>query len=227
MTDSALYDKILDLAKPLADAQGLKIWGLELVPGGRLTVRLYLDGVNIDQCESVSRQLGLAMEVENLIAQAWTLEISSPGLERPFFELCQLKNYLGEIIEVSLASPLAEDAQASSRGAISGRKHWRGHLLALDDNTFSLEPCDITAEGEVIFEGREAVRIPWAQVRRARRVEIFRQPQKPGKTSAGLSRRKKSKDVNREIISENNSEKSVPTTAIQPNLSQGDSRRQA
>ncbi|MBD5640828.1 MAG: ribosome maturation factor RimP [Desulfovibrio sp.] len=109
-----LRETILKLALPLIQAQGLELWGLEIIPGPTLRVVIFVDtplgcesGPSIEQCEAISRQLSLAMDVEDCIDQAWTLEVSSPGLERKFFSFDQLAPYVGDILEVRLNAPLA------------------------------------------------------------------------------------------------------------------------
>lgn len=173
-----LRDIILKLALPLIEAQNLELWGLDITPGPTLRVALYVDGnpdgenatgASIDQCESISRQLSLAMDVEDCIDQAWTLEVSSPGLERKFFRLSQLAPYIGDVLDVRLDRPDA------------GRKRWRGRLLAVSDDGFELEPVSVSADGQVTPDGDGPVHIAWADVARAQRVYIYQAPPKPGK----------------------------------------------
>lgn len=187
MKDIAELKKIVaDLASPLLEAENLEIWGLDIVAGPVLKVCIYIDGkvgeqssqaalsATIDQCERISRQLGLALDVEDLIDQAWNLEVSSPGLERKFYTLEQLRPYLGDIIDARLTEGLHG----------SGRKSWRGKLASLTGSSFMLEPCALTAEGEIVPEGSQLVEIPWSAVGKAQRVHVFVAPQKPGKKAA-------------------------------------------
>lgn len=166
---------------PLIEAQGLELWGLEIIPGPTMRVIIFVDtppgsdsGPGIDQCETISRQLSLAMDVEDCIDQAWTLEVSSPGLERKFFSFEQLRPYIGDLLEVRLNVPLPG----------SNRKRWLGRLMGMEDATIKLVPVSISSEGEVKVEASEPVAIPWADVARAQRIHIFTMPQKPGKSHA-------------------------------------------
>ena len=61
---------------------------------------------SIDQCEEISRQLGLALEVEDLIEQAYVLEVSTPGFSRLFFSLDQMRSYVGDMVELRMVSIL-------------------------------------------------------------------------------------------------------------------------
>lgn len=120
MAQHGLEQKILELARPVAESLGLSVWGLELAASGRRPlVRLFIEsdhGSTVDHCAEVSRSLGAALDVEDVMRGAYVLEVSSPGLERRFFEPGQLPPYVGRILDVSLAEP--ED----------GRKNFRGRL---------------------------------------------------------------------------------------------------
>ena len=186
-----IKDGILKLAEPLARAEGLEVWGLDVTPGPTARVRLFIDApledfdageggqgrlsATIDQCERISRALGLALEVEDLFPGPWNLEVSSPGLERKFYSAAQARPYVGDVIEAALWEPLAE------RGS---RKVYKGKLLAAGDDFIELEPCSIGEDGRVLPENIPPVRIPFKSVRNARRVHIFAAPKKPRKGKA-------------------------------------------
>lgn len=196
---------IYDLALPLVKAQGLEIWGLDVSGIPPKKVCLYVDtpimdqtdqsalansekpdlpnqSASIDQCEEISRQLGLALDVEDIMPEHWTLEVSTPGLERKFFMLDQMRPYRGDIIEAALKNPII--------CGITPSKLIRGKLLEIGDDYFDLEPCQIGAEGEILPSKDPVCRIPWDQCRLVKRLYIFKAPQKPGKNQA---KRKRSK----------------------------------
>lgn len=197
MTEKALERTVLNLARPLVAALGLEIWGLEIVPSARTVVRLFVDlpqsqstqagpedaegldaatpperSASIGQCEELSRQLGLALDVEDCVSAAWQLEVSSPGLSRRFFSPRQMRPYLGCIVEARLETPLP--------GTV--RRSYQGILRDVSEDAFSIEPCSVSGDGEIMPEGG-AVVIPWACVARARRNYIFARPDRPGKRS--------------------------------------------
>ncbi|GFK92710.1 Ribosome maturation factor RimP [Fundidesulfovibrio magnetotacticus] len=149
--------RIRDLVEPFAESLGLSLWGLEMVGGdGRPTLRVFLDGpegVDVEHCAQVSRQLGLALDVEDLLPGAYHLEVSSPGLERRFFAFEQLAPHEGREIDVTLALP------------VNGRKRFRGVLDSARDGALAL-----TCEGN-------ALRFPWSDVTRARLVHHFETPE--------------------------------------------------
>lgn len=178
----------MKLAEPLLQAAGLALWGLEIQDGPVIKVCLYVDvadgadgnfSASIDQCEAISRQLGLALEVEDCFPRRWVLEVSSPGLDRIFFILPQMEKYVGDMVEARLTEPLAG----------TKRKVWQGTIASVGTDSFLLNPATVTGEGEVMPENTPPVKIPWALVARARRVPVFSLPQKPGKKSGPGSRK--------------------------------------
>lgn len=180
------------IAEPLAASLGLSLWGVEFVGAARPVVRVYVDvltatagmqtapaqepaprleretahlpaGVSVDQCAELSRLLGLALDVEELFAGGWVLEVSSPGLERPFFSPAQLQSYTGREIEAVLGQPHA---------LWPGRKHFRGILVSAGDGIFTLR-LPLSARK---IEEPEEVTIDWDKVRKVHLVQAFVAP---------------------------------------------------
>ena len=83
---------------------------------------------SIDQCEEIWRQLGLALEVEDLIEQAYVLEVSTPGFSRLFFSLDQMRSYVGDMVELRMVSAYAPE------NAPAARRAWRGVLREVTDS---------------------------------------------------------------------------------------------
>ena len=119
----------------------------------------------------------LALDVEDPFATNWTLEISSPGLQRPFFKIDQLRNYVGRELEVVLAAPL---------DTWPGRKKFSGVLAAVADEEFTLSLPDTSRKAEE----PEEVTIAWPFVRKATLVHHFPEP---GKKLGGKKDSKDSK----------------------------------
>ena len=134
---SAVID---DLVSPIVDALDLEFWGCELVRQGKYSlIRVYIDresGVDISDCEKVSRQVSAVFDVEEPITEEYTLEVSSPGLERPLFRLEQFRKYVGSIIQLRMKKPQ------------DGRKKFKGDLVRVDDNSIVLS----IDGGEVEFQ---------------------------------------------------------------------------
>ena len=105
---------------PAVEALGLELWGIEqLRHGRRVTLRVFIDclsGVTIDDCERVSRQVSAILDVEDPIQGEYTLEVSSPGIDRPLFTLPQFERYLGAEANVRLRAPV--DGRRRFRGVI-------------------------------------------------------------------------------------------------------------
>ncbi len=125
----------------------------------------------VEQCARISRLVGLALEVEDIFSSAYVLEVSSPGLSRPFFKPSQMTAYVGDMVEIVLADFLAETEQLPTF-AIK-RKKFCGELLGVKDNNISLK---IEHGGEFY-----PMDFMWDNIRKATRVHIFITPEKPGK----------------------------------------------
>lgn len=144
---------------------------------------------SLGQCEEISRHVALALEVEDTIPEAYVLEVSTPGLTRLFFSLEQMRHYMGDVVEARLLRAVAinEGSPEGPNPSHGGpRRIWRGELLAVEDDSFTLAPAIILPEGDVQPEALPPVVIPWEAVRRASRMYIFRKPQKPGKSRATM-----------------------------------------
>jgi len=120
---------LTELFEPTIEALQLELWGVEHIQQGKYSLlRIYIDadqGITADDCANVSRQLGALLDVEDPIAGEYTLEVSSPGLDRPLFTAKQFEQFVGS--EVSLRM----------RSAIEGRRKFQGSIVKLDgDNIF-------------------------------------------------------------------------------------------
>ncbi len=139
-----------ELLKPIAEANNVSIYDVEYVKeGSDYYLRAYIDkpkGVNIGDCENVSRALSDALDREDFIPDAYILEVSSPGLGRALKKDRHLQAAIGEEVEVKLFKP------------IDGNKEFAGRLESFDAGTLVLE----TPEGKKGF-----ARTDIAQVRLA------------------------------------------------------------
>ena len=116
--------QIEDLLRPTVEALGFELWGLEFRSQGRHTLlRIYIDsenGVTVDDCAAVSRHVGGVLDVDDPISGEYTLEVSSPGIDRLLFRLEQYSPYVGEWIELRLRTPF------------EGRRKYKGTLKGID-----------------------------------------------------------------------------------------------
>jgi ribosome maturation factor RimP len=126
-----LRDTLAALVRPLIEQLGYELWELEYSPGrGNGFVRLYIDapeGITLDDCERVSRAVSELLDVEDPIPGQYTLEVSSPGLERPLRTAGQFARFVGETVFVEVVQP------------IEGRRRFRGALTAADAATIEVE----------------------------------------------------------------------------------------
>ncbi len=138
MPEKDIYKKLEQLIKSVVEGLGLKLWGIKFphsLRGG--TLRIYIDsedGVTIDDCTKVSRHLDVVLDVEDPFPGPYILEVSSPGLDRPFFSIDQMKPYKGGKVSVQLKIP------------INNRKKFVGVLRDFKEDSFSLFVEDIKEE---------------------------------------------------------------------------------
>ena len=101
--------RLTELLSPTVEAAGFELLGCEFVPAGRhSTLRLFIDhpdGVTVDHCAVVSREVGAILDVEDPIQNEYNLEVSSPGLDRPLIYSCSFRQSCWPNIEVKLAIP--------------------------------------------------------------------------------------------------------------------------
>ena len=119
------------LLAPIAEQFGVEIYDVEYVKeGSDWYLRAYIDkpdGVNIGDCENVSRALSDALDAEDYITDAYILEVSSPGLGRTLKKERHLEKSLGEQVEVKTYKP------------VDGQKEFAGILKAYDGETVTIE----------------------------------------------------------------------------------------
>jgi len=152
VTDKAT--EIAQLLQPTVQALGLELLGVEYLPAsGNATLRLYIDVaeaeretrvVNVDDCESVSREVSAQLDVEDPISGNYTLEVSSPGVDRPLFTPAQFARFIGEQAKVVLKLPQ------------EGRRRLQGHIVSVeaDQVTLAVDNQQLTVAGDNIDKAR-------------------------------------------------------------------------
>jgi ribosome maturation factor RimP len=142
------------LLEPGVSAMGFELVDVELAGGQHhSTLRVYIDGpagVNVDDCARVSRQLSALLDVEDPLPGQYTLEVSSPGLDRPLVKPEDFKRFVGETIKVKMHEPL------------QGRKNFSGRLV------------DVAADHVVVEVDKEHYDLAFEGMDRARLVPRFR-----------------------------------------------------
>lgn len=150
-------DQIESLLTPAVEALGCELWGVEFMSQGRHSrLRIYIerpDGVSVDDCERVSREVSDLLDVEDVMSESYTLEVSSPGMDRILFKADHYLANVGATVDVRLNFPL------------EGRKHIVGVLAGLEDGEIVVRPQDAAADEEYV--------LPLENVHRARLVPQF------------------------------------------------------
>ena len=134
-------EQVKDLIAPTVAALGLELWGVEHIQQGKSSLlRIYIEhdeGVTIEDCEQVSRQVSALLDVEDPIAGEYILEVSSPGVERPLFTAQQFAQFTGNEVKLKLRSP------------VQGRRKFKGTLVKVAGNTLNLAVDGIMRTGTV------------------------------------------------------------------------------
>lgn len=146
--ESSIEGRVRGIAERAATERGLELVHVEFAGGARAPiVRVFIDkpgGVAHEDCSEVSRHIGTVLDVEDFIPDNYTLEVSSPGLERGLYRLADYERFAGRL------------ARAKTRGAIGGQRNFRGRIAGLEGE-------------EVLFDDRTSgrVRIPFAEIAKA------------------------------------------------------------
>jgi len=138
MGSSSVEDRVQAIAERVAIDHGLELVHTEVAgPDNKPIVRIFIDkpnGVTHQDCSEVSLHVGTVLDVEDFIHASYTLEVSSPGLERGPYKRRDYERYAGRL------------ARIRTRGPINGQRNFRGRLLGLEGE-------------EVIFEDRTSGKV--------------------------------------------------------------------
>jgi len=163
MTDSSIGQKVQEIAERVAIDHGLELVHAEVAgPENKPIVRVFIDkpqGVTHDDCSQVSLHLGTILDVEDFIHASYTLEVSSPGLERGLYKRADYERFAGS------------DAKMKTRLPINGQRNFRGRLLGVDGN-------------EVLFDDRTngKVKIPLEIIKEAKlEVDVSEELRRSGR----------------------------------------------
>lgn len=145
---------IQKMVEPVINALGYQLWGIEYLGQGKHTLlRIFLEkegGVNIEDCAEASRQVSSILDVEDPIKDEYTLEVSSPGLDRQLFRPEQYMQYVGAAIKVRL------------NGNLNGRRNFAGTLQ---------EVISTQEETTIVLKvGAEEFRLPFPSIEKANLV---------------------------------------------------------
>lgn len=155
MNREGVIEGLKRIISPVAESLGFELIEVEYHrrSGGRSLVRIFIDkegGITVDDCERLSREVQAEMDVENLIAESYTLEVSSPGLDRPLKKLEDYRRNPGKLVGLSTTAP------------INNQRFLIGRISHLDGDSIVLT-----------IEKGEEVKIPFSLISKANlRIEF-------------------------------------------------------
>jgi len=157
-------EELTELLAPVIADLGLECLGVEYSPShGNSLVRVYIDAadrpVTVDDCEIVSRQVSATLDVHDPVQGRYTLEVSSPGIDRPLYTPQHFARFIGQSAKVEVNLP------------VNGRRRFSGPIRAVENGTISLEQDGVV------------VAIAHGNVQKARLVPEL--PAAPGKVNKG------------------------------------------
>ncbi len=146
------------LIEPIVVGMDYEMIGVEYLPQGKHSIlRIYIDkpeGIDVDDCGHVSRQVSAMLDVEDPIKGEYSLEVSSPGLDRPLFTAAHFAQFIGSNANVKLKMP------------INGQRKFLGIIKGVISDSKSADVLDLEANGE-------SVSIPFDLIDKANLVPEF------------------------------------------------------
>lgn len=128
---TGLEKKLTEMLASPVQALSYELVGVEFIRAGKhSTLRVYIDhenGINVDDCAEVSYQVSAILDVEDPISIAYSLEVSSPGLERPLFTAEQFGNFIGE------------KAAIVTKLAVANRRKWSGIIKSVEGEIITID----------------------------------------------------------------------------------------
>ncbi len=125
-----LQEQINQVIEPIIVGMGYDLWGLECIPCRTApTIKIYIDkepAVSIDDCQNISRSIGRVLQVKVPFSN-FSLEVSSPGLDRKLFSLAQYKRVINKVLQLSLRTP------------VDGQRNFKGRLLEVCEQKLRIE----------------------------------------------------------------------------------------
>ena len=142
--DRQLFSTLWRVVEPILEADGFELVDLEFkFQEGRWILRLYIDtpgGVTLDDCENVSRQVSALLDVEDPIEQSYTLEVSSPGINRVLRKEKDFELFAGS--PVWLKTTRKVSGRRTFRGVLKGMEN-SNIVMEIDGKNFEISPDDL------------------------------------------------------------------------------------
>ncbi|HDY7995525.1 TPA: ribosome maturation factor RimP [Vibrio vulnificus] len=127
---TGLERQLTEMLESAVVASGYELVGLEFIRAGEHSIlRIYIDhenGITVEDCAEVSHQVSAVLDVEDPISVAYSLEVSSPGLDRPLFKPAHYEQFIGQEVNVVL------------KMAVANRRKWKGEIHSVDGEAITL-----------------------------------------------------------------------------------------
>ncbi len=170
-------DKVRDIAERVAASSGLEVVEVELRGGGKARMlRIVIDkpaGVTHEDCANVSREVGTILDVEDAISGSYTLEVSSPGLDRKLIRPADYQRFTGSRIKLTTQQP------------VNGNRHFEGRLESFEQGRLTL---DLNAARKK-RRPEEGVAPSWKSTWRMSRRRTWCLKSRGGRRASALGRR--------------------------------------
>jgi ribosome maturation factor RimP len=153
-----ICEQVVGFVQPILDSMQLELVEIEFARMGKDAVlRLFIDkegGVTLDDCAGVSRELSAILDVEEVITVNYTLEVSSPGLDRPLKKIQDYERYAGRLVKIRTYEPFPDDAGNKRKtflGTLAGLVDGAVRITLKEGQTASI-PLDRIAKANLEFE---------------------------------------------------------------------------
>ncbi|WP_437881611.1 ribosome maturation factor RimP [Pseudomonas sp. LRF_L74] len=147
---SSKLEQLQALLAPVVESLGYECWGIEFLSQGKHSIlRVYIDhanGILVEDCEAVSRQVSGVLDVEDPITTEYSLEVSSPGMDRPLFTLEQFSAHAGEQVKIKLRSPF--EGRRNFQGLLRGVEE-QDVVVQVDDHEYLL-PIELVDKANIV-----------------------------------------------------------------------------
>ena len=159
MTDGSIAERIEEIAGQVAIDHGVELVHAEVAgPDNKPIVRVFIDkpnGVTHEDCSEISQHLGTILDVEDFIHSSYTLEVSSPGLERGLYKRADYERFAGSQAKLKIRQPIA--GQRNFRGTLAGVE---GENLIFEDRTSGrvLIPLQLITKANLEVDVKEELR---------------------------------------------------------------------
>lgn len=128
---STIDNRLTEMLEPAVEAAGFELIGIEYIRAGQHSIlRLFIDhenGIDVDACAVVSHQVSAVLDVEDPISSLYSLEVSSPGMDRPLFKAKHYADCVGEVVALQTVMPT------------DGRRNFKGEVMSVSGEMVTIK----------------------------------------------------------------------------------------